>query len=112
MKRLAKALEPGGTIGYFTPSAPATSFAPTRYQRARSYLMGRGHDLVSGSLTGKSDHYRSGSIKDRATELNELIRNPEVRVVMSTIGGQNSNALLPYIDYDALKADPKIIIGY
>ena len=31
---------------------------------------------------------------------------------MSTIGGSNSNALLPYIDYDALRNDPKIIIGY
>lgn len=31
---------------------------------------------------------------------------------MSTIGGSNSNSLLPYIDYEALKRDPKIIIGY
>ncbi|HDL85436.1 MAG TPA: LD-carboxypeptidase, partial [Candidatus Acetothermia bacterium] len=45
-------------------------------------------------------------------ELNELIRNPEVRCIMSTIGGTNSNSLLPYIDYDALIKDPKILIGY
>ena len=31
---------------------------------------------------------------------------------MSTIGGYNSNSLLPYIDYEALRKDPKIIIGY
>ena len=31
---------------------------------------------------------------------------------MSTIGGSNSNSLLPYIDYDALRVDPKIIVGY
>ena len=31
---------------------------------------------------------------------------------MSTIGGSNSNSLLPYIDYEALRNDPKIIIGY
>ena len=31
---------------------------------------------------------------------------------MSTIGGSNSNALLPYLDYDALRADPKVVIGY
>jgi muramoyltetrapeptide carboxypeptidase LdcA involved in peptidoglycan recycling len=31
---------------------------------------------------------------------------------MSTIGGSNSNALLPYLDYEALVADPKVIIGY
>jgi len=31
---------------------------------------------------------------------------------MSTIGGMNSNSLLPYIDYEAFKKNPKIIIGY
>ena len=31
---------------------------------------------------------------------------------MSTIGGMNSNSLLPYIDYEAFKKDPKILIGY
>ncbi|HAS3151713.1 TPA: LD-carboxypeptidase, partial [Vibrio cholerae] len=63
-------------------------------------------------LTGKSDYYRSGSIRERAEELNQLIRDPNVRCIMSTIGGNNSNSLLPYIDYEALRNDPKIIIGY
>lgn len=31
---------------------------------------------------------------------------------MSTIGGMNSNSLFPYIDYEAFKQHPKIIIGY
>lgn len=31
---------------------------------------------------------------------------------MSTIGGMNSNSLLPYIDYEAFKKDSKIILGY
>ena len=31
---------------------------------------------------------------------------------MSTIGGLNSNSLLPYIDYDAFQNNPKIMIGY
>jgi len=67
---------------------------------------------VSGNLSGQSDHYRSGTIQARADELNALIANPEVRCIMSTIGGTNSNALLPYLDYKGLIADPKLIIGY
>ena len=63
-------------------------------------------------MTGKSDYYRSGSIIERAEELNALIRNPLVKCIMSTIGGMNSNSILPYIDYDAFKRNPKIIIGY
>ena len=109
---LPPALCPGDAIGYFSPSAPATHFAPKRYARARSYLEEKGFTLVSGSLSGQSDHYRSGSIQARADELNALIRDPDVRCIMSTIGGSNSNAILPYLDYDALIADPKILVGY
>jgi len=109
---LAPALRKGDGIGYFSPSAPATHFAPKRYQRARAYLQEKGFELVSGSLAGQSDYYRSGTIQDRAAELNDLIRNPRVRCIMSTIGGSNSNALLPYLDYKSLCADPKVIIGY
>ncbi|MCG9544076.1 LD-carboxypeptidase [Vibrio sp. Isolate33] len=107
-----KALNIGDKIGFFSPSSPATVFAPNRFARAKDYLEAKGFALVEGSLTGKSDCYRSGSIQARAEELNQLIRDPEVRCIMSTIGGNNSNSLLPYIDYEALRKDPKIIIGY
>lgn len=105
-------LQPGDTIGFFSPSAPVTAFAPTRFERAKVYLRDKGFVLRAGSLTGKCDGYRSGNIQARAEELNTLIRDPEVRCIMSTIGGSNSNALLPYIDYEALRRDPKIVIGY
>ncbi|MED2440452.1 LD-carboxypeptidase, partial [Bacillus thuringiensis] len=67
---------------------------------------------LEGSLTGRYDFYRSGSIQERAEELNALIRNPNISCIMSTIGGMNSNSLLPYIDYDAFLNNPKIMIGY
>lgn len=105
-------INPGDSIGIFSPSSPITHTCPNRYKRSIDFLKGKGFKIVEGTLTGKSDFYRSGSIKERAEELNNLIRNPEVRCIMSTIGGMNSNSLLPYIDYDAFKADPKPIIGY
>ena len=105
-------LKPGQTIGFFSPSSAATAWAPARFERARTFLEGKGFTLRAGSLTGKRDHWRSGSIAERAEELNALIRDPEVRAIMSVIGGNNSNSLLPYLDYEALRRDPKIIIGY
>jgi len=75
-------------------------------------LREKGFRLLAGSLNGKSDFYRSGSIQDRAAELNGLIHNPDVKCIISTIGGMNSNSLLPYIDYAQLIRTPKIIIGY
>lgn len=102
----------GDTIGFFSPSAPATCFAKERYLRAVNYLESKGFKLIAGKLTEKIDFYRSGTIKERAEELNELIRNPEVKCIISTIGGMNSNSLLPYIDYEAFSKNPKILIGY
>lgn len=105
-------LKPGDTIGIFSPSSPITYFCPERFHRGKKYLETMGFKILEGKLTGKNDFYRSGNIKERAEELNELIRNPEVKCIMSTIGGMNSNSILPYIDYEAFKRDPKIIIGY
>lgn len=105
-------LKPGDYIGIFSPSSPITYSCPKRFERAKKYLEDKGFKIVEGNLTGKQDFYRSGNIKERAEELNNLIRNPKVKCIMSTIGGMNSNSILPYIDYDELKKNPKIIIGY
>ncbi|MGL4307298.1 S66 family peptidase [Cetobacterium sp. SF1] len=105
-------LEAGDKIGFFSPSSPATFFAPKRFERAKNFLSEKGFSLIAGELTGKKDYYRSGSILERVEELNKLIRNKEIKCIMSTIGGYNSNSLLPYIDYEELKRNPKIIIGY
>lgn len=105
-------LKRGDVIGVFSPSTPVTANNPTRYERGKHFLESKGFHVLDGSLTGKKDFYRSGTIMERADELNELIRNKKVRCIMSSIGGLNSNSLLPYIDYQALLDDPKIIIGY
>lgn len=105
-------LKVGDSIGIFSPSAPITYLCPKRFQRAKKYLEEKGFNIIEGNLTEKHDFYRSGGIKERAEELNNLIRNPEVKCIMSTIGGMNSNSILPYIDYEAFKKHPKIIIGY
>ncbi|NJQ21768.1 LD-carboxypeptidase [Enterobacter pseudoroggenkampii] len=109
---LAPPLAVGDTIGFFSSSAPVTVTAPNRFSRAKHFLQEKGFKLKAGKLTGKSDYYRSGTIQERVQEFNELIYDSKVRCIMSTIGGDNSNSLLPFIDYDALVADPKIIIGY
>lgn len=111
MNSIAK-LKVGDSIGIFSPSSPITYSCPNRFARARKYLKGKGFKIVDGNLTGKIDFYRSGSIRERAEELNLLIRNPNVKCIMATIGGMNSNSILPYIDYDEFKRNPKIIIGY
>ena len=105
-------LKPGDTIGIFSPSYPATAIAPKRTQTAINFLEQKGYKILKGSLTGKNDFYRSGTIKERVNELNELIENPEVKCIMAVLGGMVSNSMLPYINYEQLKKTPKIITGY
>lgn len=111
MKNIER-LKIGDSIGIFSPSSPITYSCPKRFKRAKEYLESKGFNIIEGKLTGKCDFYRSGSIRERAEELNDLIRNPDIKCIMSTIGGMNSNSILHYIDYEELKRNPKIIIGY
>lgn len=99
-------------IGVFSASSPISATVPVRYDRGKRYLESKGFCVTNGALYGKSDFYRSGSIKERADEFNRLLYDDNVHIIMSSIGGYNSNSILPYIDYDYLKKHPKIIIGY
>lgn len=105
-------LQKGDTIGIFTPSSPASVWAEKRYNRGKRFLENKGFNIKEGVLTKKDDFYRSGTPKERAEELNVLLRDPSVKMIMSMIGGTNSNSILPYIDYEVFKQNPKIIIGY
>ncbi len=105
-------LTTGDTIAVFSPSAPATSTAVKRFRRGKEFLESKGFQIKEGILTGKQDYYRSGSIAERAEEFNLLVHDPGIRCIMSAIGGMNSNSILPYIDYECLTKNPKIIIGY
>ena len=105
-------LQKGDKIGIFSSSYPATVLAKERYMRAKAFLEDKGFEIVEGSLTGQEDFYRSGTPKARAEELNALLRDPSIKMIMSTIGGTNSNSILPYIDYEAFQNDPKIVVGY
>lgn len=105
-------LKKGDKIGLFNPSWPATVHAKERYDRAKKFLENKGFVLVEGSLTGQEESYRSGSPKARAEEFNTLLKDPSIKMIMSTIGGTNSNSMLPYINYEAFKRNPKIVVGY
>jgi muramoyltetrapeptide carboxypeptidase len=65
-------------------------------------------EVGSLAITEKS---RLGA-SERADEFNTFIRNPKVRMIISTIGGYSCNGIVDALDYAALSADPKIIVGY
>ena len=105
-------LHHGDTIGIITPSFPAPMKFRERYQRGIEQLTRMGFRVKEGYCTYESEGYRSASIRDRANEFNQFLHDSEVKAIISTIGGTNSNSLLPYIDYAQLRRHPKIIMGY
>ncbi|MFE9976666.1 S66 peptidase family protein [Streptomyces hirsutus] len=108
---LPPALRPGDLVGVCTPSGPVVGLAAERFERGVRALEGFGWRVVVGPQAQVSG-YSAGSARARAEEINVYLRDERVRAIFTTIGGYNANGVLPYLDYNALHSDPKIIIGY
>ncbi len=98
-------------IGIYSPSKPATITAKARYERGKKRLESLGLIIREGALTGKNDFYRSGTPKERAQEFNALLHDPQIKMILPTMGGTNANSMLPYLDYQAFQQKPKILVG-
>lgn len=48
----------------------------------------------------------------RAEDLNNALKDPEVKAIICSIGGNETIRIMPYIDFNALKKHPKIFSGY
>ncbi len=107
-------LNPGDTIGIFTPSSPAYKVNEELFLNGIKNLENLGFKVKLGTLTTKksSQGYRSGTPKERAEEFMDLIRDDEVHALISTIGGSNSSSMIPYLDFDIIREKRKIICGY
>src|SRR6185312_15585163 len=111
---LAPALRPGDLVGVFAPSSPAHVACRERYLDGLRTLRGMGFEVVEGPLTAQArdQGYRTGTPRERADELMALFRRHDVRAIVSTIGGANSSSLLPFLDFDEIRAAPKVFCGY
>lgn len=102
----------GDTVGFISPSAGLAPFAMHRIERAKQLFEKLGYKVKIAKNALKNDGYVSAPIKDRAEDVHEMFLDPEVRLIISTIGGNHSNQLLKYIDWELIKNNPKIFIGY
>lgn len=58
------------------------------------------------------DMMGSSSIEDRVSDIHDAFSDKNVKAIFTIIGGANSNQLLPYLDYELIKANPKIFCGF
>jgi len=50
--------------------------------------------------------------KERAKDLMDAFSNPEIKGIFCMVGGEDSIRLLPYIDFDIIRNNPKVFMGY
>lgn len=58
------------------------------------------------------DDYNSSSIENRVKDLMDAFKDPNVKAILTVIGGFNVNQILDYIDYEVIRNNPKILCGY
>ncbi|PSL01796.1 muramoyltetrapeptide carboxypeptidase [Haloactinopolyspora alba] len=56
--------------------------------------------------------YLAGRDEDRLADLNDAIRDPDVRAIVTLRGGCGSFRLVHGVDVDSLRADPKPLVGF
>lgn len=59
----------------------------------------------------KSDGMHSAPLEERVDELNWAFKTPEFSAVICAIGGMGSSGVLPYLDYDVIRASRKPLLG-
>jgi muramoyltetrapeptide carboxypeptidase LdcA involved in peptidoglycan recycling len=108
-------LQKGDTVGIITPSAAGNVVLKQKFQQGIEAIKNLGLNIELGFLTSQmfaKDGYRLGSALERAEEFNQLYKNDKVRGIICSIGGSNSASILPYIDYEYIKSNPKLVCGY
>lgn len=104
----------GDKVGVFAPSSPLAARYSDRLRagvKALETLLGA-TVVVAEQAARPVDGYQAGSASERARALLDFVRDPDITAVVATIGGYNSADILPYLDTDELRANPKILVGY
>lgn len=71
-----------------------------------------GFKVTFGRHILENDRLYSSSINSRLSDIHEAFSDENVKAILTTIGGLNCNELLPYIDWNLIKQNPKMFIGY
>ncbi len=107
-----KKLQKGDGIRIIAPSCSISIISSDNRKIANDHLTDLGLKITFGKHVNEIDEFRSSPIKSRINDLHEAFLDSNVKAVFAVIGGFNCNQLLKYIDWNIIKNNPKIFIGY
>lgn len=108
--RVPAALRSGDRVAVVSPCGPVLDHA--LLDDGIALLRSWGLEVVEGDHVRASTGHLAGTDEQRAADLNAAIATPDVRAVWVTRGGYGLTRILDRIDWSALAADPKIVVGF
>lgn len=101
----------GDTVGVIAPSYPILPFQEI-YNKGIVNIKKFGFKVKEGKSV-KLEHfgYMAGTDRQRAEDINNMFADKEVRAIICAIGGQVAIRTLRYLDFDLIRANPKIFSG-
>ena len=107
---LPKPLAPGDTIGLASPSSATDE--RMNLQLAREVMQALGFEVKTGAHFASRYGHLAGTDAERAGDLNALFADDGVDGIVCVRGGAGAARLLPLLDYGAIRANPKVLLGY
>jgi muramoyltetrapeptide carboxypeptidase len=103
-------LRPGDTVGLIEPAG----FTEDKFDLALVLETIRAMGLVPRPAPHvlKRYGYLAGSDRDRAADVNAMFADDRVRGIFAVRGGWGCARILPYLDYGAIRANPKLLVGF
>lgn len=82
------------------------------YYQGIEYLKQKGYRVIEGAHVLDRRGYLAGRDEDRADDVNAMFRNPEIGAIICSRGGYGTPRLIDKLDFDAIRNNPKIFVGY
>lgn len=105
-------LQVGDTIGIISPSAGLAGLFPHRAEQGARMLEEMGFHVRFSSHARDCDGWAASSAENRAKDIHDMFTSEDVSAIICAIGGNHSNQVLKYLDFDLIKNHPKIFLGY
>jgi muramoyltetrapeptide carboxypeptidase len=108
--RKPRRLREGDTVALVAPATPWEN--RSELLRAVAALEGWGLQVRLGTHVNDRHGYLAGRDEDRAADLNEAWRDPQVKAIVCLQGGYGTPRLVPLLDREQIAANPKPLCGY
>jgi muramoyltetrapeptide carboxypeptidase len=105
-----KRLAAGNTVALISPAS--ATFQSVEVQIARESLEALGLTVRLGEHMMERHGYLGGDDHARAADINALFADKEIAAIHPIRGGWGSSRLLPYLDFDVIRRNPKVLLGY